>query len=73
MSNAKARAEAIQDYKQSDEYIKECVQRYLKGKADGRTETINRFEGWLHERILRTIPIEYEELLTVLEQMKEKK
>jgi len=32
------RADAIKEYKQSDEYIKECVQRYLKGKADAIAE-----------------------------------
>lgn len=32
------RADAIKEYKQSEEYIKECVQRYLKGRADIQSE-----------------------------------
>lgn len=34
----KGKADAIKEYKQSEEYIKECVQRYLKGRADIQSE-----------------------------------
>lgn len=36
--DARVRADAIKGYKQSDEYIKEGVQRYLKGRADKYNE-----------------------------------
>lgn len=39
----------------------------------GRTNVIDDLENWLHKRILRTIPIDYDELVKVLEQMKEMK
>ena len=42
----KGKADAIEDYKQSDEYIRECVQRYLKGKKDGQAEAITDFAKW---------------------------
>lgn len=35
------RADAIKEYKQSEEYIKECVQRYLKGRADIQSEIMD--------------------------------
>lgn len=35
------RADAIDEYKQSEEYIKECVQRYLKGRADIQSEIMD--------------------------------
>lgn len=41
--DAKVRADAIKEYKQSDEYIKECVQRYLKGKADKYQEITSAY------------------------------
>lgn len=37
----KERADAIKEYKQSEEYIKECVQRYLKGRADIQSEIMD--------------------------------
>lgn len=64
------RADAIKEYKQSDEYIRECVQRYLKGKADGKAEAIDECI-----KVFRSIPRHYyrDELLNELEQMKEDK
>lgn len=37
------RTDAIKEYKQSDEYIKECVQRYLKCKADKYQEITSAY------------------------------
>lgn len=38
------REEAIKEYKQSEEYIKEGVQRYLKGKSDGIEKFLNQLK-----------------------------
>ena len=66
----KGKKDAIEEYKQTDEYIKECVQRYLKGKADGKAEAIDKCIN-----IFKSIPRHYyrDELLNELEQMKENK
>lgn len=45
-SYEQGKKDAIEEYKQTDEYIKECVQRYLKGKADGKAEAIEKFAKW---------------------------
>lgn len=62
--------EELKELRKWKEQEEKACDRFYK---QGRAEAINELENWLHKRILRTIPIEYDELVKVLEQLREKK